>query len=177
MSMNRVALLPNVYMMFSTFANGGTPSWTAVIAVTAILDLAAVAALAWATSRAGNDSVSDGMVFGLWLIATLLLSPLAWRHELVLLFPVFLFTYVAAMRILSKDHPFARTGLAAGAILICICASVELIHALPDLHPQMLTALLVSFIGTILILRSWIAAEPSMRSALAAPRNATATNQ
>jgi hypothetical protein len=35
----------------------------------------------------------------------------------------------------------------------------------------MLSALL-SFIGTMLILRSWIAAEPSMRSALAVPRTA-----
>jgi hypothetical protein len=130
------SLLPSVYTMLSALANRGTPSWTAVIAITSILDLMVIAALVWATLRAESDSVSDGIVFGLWLTAMLLLSPLAWSHELVLLFPTFLFAGLAATRIVAEGRPFARWQLTVGASLLGACASVELIHVLPDFRQQ-----------------------------------------
>jgi hypothetical protein len=123
-----------------------------------ILDLGIIAVLFWATSRAANDSVSDGLVFGLWLIAMLLLSPLSWRPELPLLFPAYIFAAVAILR-LSIGRAFTGIELVAGTILIGLCASVELVKALPDFRPQTLTAVL-TFIGTTIILRCWIDAEP-----------------
>jgi hypothetical protein len=69
-----------------------------------------------------------------------------------------------ALRVSIEGRAFNGAGFVAGIILIGICAAVELIKALPDFRPQTLTAL-VTFAGTALILRSWIDAEPSIRSA------------
>jgi hypothetical protein len=132
--------------------------WIAVIAVTLILDIGVVAVLLWVTSRAANDSVSDGLVFGLWLIAMVLVSPLAYWSELVLLFPAYIFASVAAWRLSISGRAFPGLGFVAGAILIGTCAAIELIKALPYFQPRLLAALLI-FIGATIILRSWIDAE------------------
>jgi hypothetical protein len=156
-STNSIALLPNVCTWCASLAKGGAPPWIAVIAITLILDIGVVTVLCWATSRAGNDSVSDGLVFGLWLIAMVLISPLAFWSELVLLFPAYIFASVAAWRLSVSGQAFPGLGVVAGAILIGICAAVELVKALPDFQPHMLEALLI-FIATTTILRSWIGA-------------------
>jgi hypothetical protein len=161
-SKNSVALLPNIYSWSASLAKGGAPPWMAVIAVTLILDIGLAAVLFWATSNAANDSISDGLVFGLWLIAMALISPLAFWSELVMLFPAYIFASVAAWRLSISGRAFPGLGVVAGAILIGICAAVELLKALPDFQPHMLEALLI-FIATTTILRSWIGA--SQRSA------------
>ncbi len=163
LSMDHTALLPSVYAWCASLAKGGAPSWIAVIAVTAILDAGIMAVLFWATFRAANDSISDGLVFGLWLIAMVLVAPLAWRAELVLLFPAYIFASVTVWRVSIEGRAFNGVGFVAGAILIGICAAVELFKALPDFQPQTLTALL-TFVGTALILRSWTDTELPIRS-------------
>jgi hypothetical protein len=161
-SKNSVALLPNVYAWSASLAKGGAPPWMAVIAVTLILDIGLAAVLFWATSNAANDSVSDGLVFGLWLVAMVVVSPLAFWSELVMLFPAYIFASIAAWRLSSSGRAFPGLGVVAGALLIGMCAAVELVKALPDFQPHMLEALLI-FIATPTILRSWIGA--SQRSA------------
>jgi len=156
-SVNHVALLPSVYGWCASLAKTGEPSWIVVIAVCMILDMGIMVVLFWATSTKANDSISDGLVFALWLTAMLLISPLAWRSELVLIFPAYLFASIAVLRASIDGSAFTRAGFLVGTILIGICAAIELIKALPDFQPQTLTALLV-FIGTTLILRSWNAA-------------------
>jgi hypothetical protein len=157
-SMNHVALLPSVYAWCASFAKAGEPPWIVVIVGCMILDLGIMAVLFWATSTAANDSISDGLVFALWLNAMVLISPLSWRSELVLIFPAYLFASIAALRALDDARAFTRMGFLLGTILIGTCAAIELIKALPDFQPQTLTALLV-FIGTTIILRSWNAAQ------------------
>jgi hypothetical protein len=157
-SMDHVALLPSVYGWCASLAKTGEPSWIVVIAVCMILDMGIMVALFWATSTKANDSISDGLVFALWLTAMLLVSPLAWRSELVLLFPAYLFASIAALRASINGSAFTRMGFLVGTILVAICAAIELAKALPDFKPQTLTALLV-FIGTMIILRSWNAAQ------------------
>jgi hypothetical protein len=87
-----------------------------------------------------------------------LISPLSWRSELVLIFPAYLFASIAALRALDDARAFTRMGFLLGTILIGACAAIELIKGLPDFQPQTLTALVV-FIGTTIILRSWNAAQ------------------
>ena len=161
-STNSIALLPNIYVWSASLAKGGAPPWMAVIAVTLILDIGLAAVLFWATSNAANDSVSDGLVFGLWLVAMVVVSPLAFWSELVMLFPAYIFASIAAWRLSNSGRAFPGLGVVAGAILIGICAAVELVKALPDFRPHMLEALLI-FIATTTILKSWIGA--SQRSA------------
>lgn len=160
-SKNHVALLPSVYAWCASLGVGGAPRWVVVIAVTVILDIGIMAVLFWETSRAANDSISDGLVLSLWLIAVVLLSPLAWRGDLVMLFPAYIFTLVAASRVSIEGRVFTGMGFAAGAILIGFCAVAELRKS-GDFRPQTMTALL-TFIGTAIILRSWIDAEEPVR--------------
>jgi hypothetical protein len=161
-STNSIALLPNVCTWCSSLAKEGAPPWIAVIAITLILEIGVVTVLCWAISRAGNDSIADGLVFGLWLIAMVLISPLAFWSELVLLFPAYIFASVAAWRLSISGRACPGLGVVTGAILIGICAAVELVKALPDFQPHILEALLV-FIATTIILRSWINAESAVR--------------
>jgi hypothetical protein len=161
-STNSIALLPNVGTWCTSLARGGAPPWIAVIAVTLILEIGVVTVLCWATSKAGNDSVSDGLVFALWLIAMVLISPLAFWSELVLLFPAYIFAWVAVWRLSISGRAFPGLGVVAGAIMIGICAAVELVRALPDFQPHILEALLI-FIASTIILRSWINAESAVR--------------
>jgi hypothetical protein len=161
-STNSIALLPNVYAWCASLAKGGAPPWMAVIAVTLILDMGVMAVLFWATSTAENDSISDGLVFGLWLVAMVLVSPLAFWSELVLLFPAYIFASIAAWRLSNSGRAFPGFAVVVAVILIGACAAVELVKALPDFRPHMLEALLI-FISTTIIFRSWIDAESAVR--------------
>ena len=88
-----------------------------------------------------------------------LMSPLGWRSELVLLFPAYIFASMAALRLATERRALPGMGFVAGTTLIATCAVVELVKALPDFRPQTLTAVL-TFIGTAIILKSWIDAAP-----------------
>jgi uncharacterized membrane protein YgdD (TMEM256/DUF423 family) len=86
-----------------------------------------------------------------------MVSPLSWLHDLILLFPLFLFSALNAPRMLEIWR--SRTGadlIAAGALFAVSIAS-ELIGTVPNPNPQLILAMLV-FAGSLLILRARIAA-------------------
>ena len=68
----------------------------AVWGLSALIDLSllSIAVAATLTGR-GRDDL-DGFVFGLWVALALLLSPLAWEQDTLLLLPAYLFALLAA---------------------------------------------------------------------------------
>jgi Glycosyltransferase family 87 len=123
----------------------------AVWGITALIDLAllAIAAAATITTQARADL--DGLVFGLWVALALLMSPLAWIAETLLLVPLFLFGMIAAWEGLQSSEPAGNFGLIAGATTLAICIVTELIKAVP--HPGF-AMLLAAYLGAALILRT-----------------------
>jgi hypothetical protein len=141
------SILPNVYRLASYFSAPAAPSWPLIGAITAVLDLIIVAVLAFATLRASTEE--DGLVFGMWLAAAVLLSPLAWRHELVLLFPAYLFAYQAAVRIFSSGISYA--GLAA-LVPVIVCLVGEIQGGLPSIGPRVLIPIVLLAACAILVI-------------------------
>src|SRR5208282_3371182 len=105
----------------------------AVFGFTALIDLAllAIAAAATITSRRRADL--DGLLFGLWVALALLMSPLAWIHETILLLPLYLFGMLAAWDGLRPREGVRQIGLIAGGAILAICIVTALIKAVP--HP------------------------------------------
>jgi hypothetical protein len=87
-----------------------TPSWWSVFASTAALNLLLIMAAALETIAAREQGL-DGIYFGLWLALGLLLAPIAWHHEIVLLFPLYLFGGLSVSRVLSKGSLTSDGGL------------------------------------------------------------------
>ena len=75
------------------------------LGIAALIDLAllAIAAAATITSRERADL--DGLVFGMWVALALLMSPLAWIEETLLLLPLFLFGLIAAWQGYQSREP------------------------------------------------------------------------
>jgi hypothetical protein len=122
-----------------------------VLAITALIDLVllAVAAMATITSR-GRDDL-DGLVFGMWLALALLMSPLAWMAEMLLLLPVYLFGTLAAWQGFQQRDASRRVMLIAGTAILTACIVTALIKAVP--HPGF-WAVLGAYISAALIVRA-----------------------
>jgi len=121
-----------------------------VLAITALIDLVllAVAATATITSR-GRDDL-EGLVFGLWVALALLMSPLAWMAEMLLLLPAYLFGMLAAWKGFQQ-RASRHVMLIAGAALLAACIVTALIKAVP--HPGF-WAVLAAYIGAALIVHA-----------------------
>jgi hypothetical protein len=121
-----------------------------VLAITALIDLVllAVAATATITSR-GRDDL-EGLVFGLWVALALLMSPLAWMAEMLLLLPAYLFGMLAAWKGFQQ-RASRHVTLIAGAALLAACIVTALIKAVP--HPGF-WAVLAAYISAALIVRA-----------------------
>jgi hypothetical protein len=121
-----------------------------VLAITALIDLVllAVAAAATITSRERNDL--DGLVFGMWVALALLISPLAWMAEMLLLLPAYLFGMLAAWKGFQQSASRHVT-LIAGAAILSACIVTALIKAVP--HPGF-WAVLAAYISIALIFRA-----------------------
>jgi len=121
-----------------------------VLAITALIDLVllAVAATATITSR-GRDDL-EGLVFGLWVALALLMSPLAWMAEMLLLLPAYLFGMLAAWKGFQQSASRHVT-LIAGAAILSACIVTALIKAVP--HPGF-WAVLAAYISIALIFRA-----------------------
>ena len=121
-----------------------------VLAITALIDLVllAVAAAATITSRERNDL--DGLVFGMWVALALLMSPLAWMAEMLLLLPAYLFGMLAAWKGFQQSASRHVT-LIAGAAILSACIVTALIKAVP--HPGF-WAVLATYISVALIVRA-----------------------
>jgi hypothetical protein len=138
---------------------GGAPPVIAVWGFTALIDLALIAIAAAATITSRERADLDGLVFGLWVALALLMSPLAWIEETLLLLPLFLFGLLAAWQGFHSRDP-AETiganigenlGLIAGAATLVICIVTEVIKAVP--HPGF-PMLLAAYLAAALILRT-----------------------
>ena len=124
---------------------------SAVIAITAIIDVALLAVAAEATRISRGRADLDGLLFGLWIALALLMSPLAWIQETLLLIPAYLFGILAAWHGLQRRESARRTALIAGSVILAGCIATALIKALP--HPGF-AMLLASYFGAVLIFRA-----------------------
>jgi hypothetical protein len=123
----------------------------AVWGFTALIDLAllAIAAAATITSRGRADL--DGLLFGLWIALALLMSPLAWEVDTLLLLPAYLFGLLAAWQGFQPREGARHVALLAGSAILVICIMTSLIKALP--HPGF-PVLLAAYLGAALIFRA-----------------------
>jgi len=144
------------------FAGGAQPV-IAVWGFTALIDLALIAIAAAATIASHGHADLDGLVFGLWVALALLMSPLAWIDETLLLLPLFLFGLLAAWQGFQSREPAGNVALIAGAATLVICIVTEVIKAVP--HPGF-PMLLAAYLAAALILRT------RMRSDSARPQAA-----
>ena len=132
------------------FAGGAQPV-IAVWGFTALIDLALIAIAAAATIASHGRADLDGLAFGMWVALALLMSPLAWIDETLLLLPLFLFGLLAAWHGFQSREPAGNVALIAGAATLVICIVTELIKAVP--HPG-LPMLLAAYLAAALILRT-----------------------
>jgi Glycosyltransferase family 87 len=121
-------------------------------AITALLDLALVGVAAAITVRSGGRGESDGLALGLWLALALLMSPLAWIHETILLVPLYLFGLLGVWRVIERRRRPLNWAFVVGAIMLVLCVLTDLIKALP--HPGFV-ALLAAYVSAALIFSEW----------------------
>ncbi|HEY9156494.1 glycosyltransferase family 87 protein [Candidatus Binatus sp.] len=148
-----LTVLPFVRKIVAHFA--GTTiiaaPFVAVVAITALIDLAllAIAAAATITSRERADL--DGLIFGLWIALALLMSPLAWIPETLLLLPAYWFGMLAAWDGFQSREAARQIALIAGAAMLAGCIATALIKAAP--HPGF-PVLLAAYLSAALIFRA-----------------------
>jgi hypothetical protein len=93
----------------------------------------------------------DGLLFGMWVALALLISPLAWIHETLLLIPAYLFGTLAAWNGFQRSEVTRQIFLIAGSVILAGCIASALIKAMP--HPGF-AMLLASYFGAALIFRA-----------------------
>ena len=123
----------------------------AVFAITALIDLALLAIAAAATITGRERADLDGLIFGLWVALALLMSPLAWIPETLLLLPAYLFGMLAAWDGFQPREAARQIALIAGAAMLAACIATALIKAVP--HPGF-PVLLAAYLGAALIFRA-----------------------
>jgi glycosyl transferase family 87 len=135
--------------------NAGEPLF-AVWGFTALIDLALLA-IAVAATLTGRDRADlDGLVFGLWVALALLMSPLAWSQDTLLLIPAYLFGVIAAWEGFQRREPGGNIALIAGVAILAACIAAGLIKAVP--HPGF-PLVLAAYLGAALIFVSRIRTE------------------
>ncbi len=107
--------------------------FVAVVAITALFDLVLLAIAATATIASRDRTDLDGLLFGLWVALALLMSPLAWIPETLLLLPAYLFGMLAAFSGFQRREALRQIPLIAGAAILTACIATALIKAVP--HP------------------------------------------
>lgn len=135
---------------FSGTRGAGEPFF-AVWGFTALFDFAllAIAIALTTTGRARSDL--DGLLFGLWVALAILLSPLAWSQDILLLLPACVFGILAAWDGYEVAEPSGTAALLAGAAMLSVCVVTSLIKAVP--HPGFLIVL-ITYLGAALIFRA-----------------------
>lgn len=123
----------------------------AVLGLTALADLALLAIAAAATITGRERADLDGLLFGLWVALALLMSPLAWIPETLLLLPAYLFGMLAARGGFQPGAGARLVALIAGAAMLAIGIVTALIKAVP--HPGF-PVLLAAYLGAALIFRA-----------------------
>jgi hypothetical protein len=123
----------------------------AVLGFTALIDLALLAIAAAATITGRERADLDGLIFGLWVALALLMWPLAWIPETLLLLPAYLFGMLAAWDGFQPREAARQIALIAGAAMLAACIATALIKAVP--HPGF-PVLLAAYLGAALIFRA-----------------------
>jgi hypothetical protein len=110
----------------------------AVWGLTVLIDLVLIAIAAAATIVGRGRADLDDLAFGLWVALAVLMSPLAWRQDFILLLPAYIF------------------GLIAGSAMLAFPILSALIKAVPGPSFPMLLA---TYLGAALIFRARIRSE------------------
>jgi hypothetical protein len=140
----------------------------AVWGLTALIDLVLIAIAAAATTKTRGRADLDDLVFGLWVALAVLMSPLAWRQDFLLLLPAWLFGLMAAWDGFQPREPTRNLALIAGGAMLAICIVSALIKAVPGPSFPMLLA---AYLGAALIFRARIRSEsPSAEAQIARDR-------
>jgi hypothetical protein len=146
-----LAILLNAYSAVAALKLPPASQALWALAVYVLLAACTFAAAAWVTSRFTGSRDVDGICFSLWLLTSLLVSPIAWNHELTLILPLYMF--VAAY---LTQHPefisTLETGLFSSATLGFVIPyySTQVRHA----HIYFI-ALLIQYTAALMIIHSW----------------------
>ena len=130
----------------------------AVFGFTALIDVILLAIVAMATIRGRERDDLDGLLFGLWVALALLMSPLGWERDTVLLLPAYIFGLYAAWDGFDPREPAGQLALIGGAAILAMCIVSALIKAAP--HPGF-PVLLGTYLGAALVFRARMRSEPS----------------
>jgi hypothetical protein len=148
-----ITVLPFVRRSVAHFAGTtiATEPLLAVWGLTALIDFAllAIAVAATITGR-GRDDL-DGLLFGMWIALALLMSPLAWEQDMLLLIPSYVYGLLAAWQGFQLREAGWNIALIAGSAMLVSCIVSALIKAVP--HPGF-PMLLAAYLGAALILRA-----------------------
>jgi len=128
----------------------------AVWALTALIDLVLIAIAAAATITGRGRAVLDDLAFGLWVALAVLMSPLAWRQDFILLLPACLFGLIAALQGFQPRAPTRNLALLAGSAMLAYCVASALIKAVPS---PGFPVLLSAYLGAALIFRERMRSE------------------
>ena len=128
----------------------------AVWAATALIDLVLIAIAAAATITGRGRADLDDLAFGLWAALAVLMSPLAWRQDFLLLLPACLFGLIAAWQGFQPREPTRNLALTAGSAMLAYCVVSALIKAVPG---PGFPILLSAYLGAALIFRERMRSE------------------
>jgi hypothetical protein len=128
----------------------------AVWGFTALIDLALLAIAIEATIAGRGRADLDDLVFALWVALALMISPLAWERDILLLVPVYLFGLIAAWQGFQTHEPSRKIAMIAGSTMLAICIASGLIKAIP--RPGF-SLLLAAYLGAALIFYARLRAE------------------
>jgi hypothetical protein len=123
---------------------------------TALIDLALLAIAVAATIAGRARADLDGLLFGLWVSVALLMSPLGWEQDTLLLLPAYLFGLLAAREGFHPHEASRQPALIAGAAILALCIVSALVKAVP--HPGF-PVLLAAYLGAALIFRARVLRE------------------
>ena len=137
----------------------------AVWGLTALIDLLLIAIAAAATIAAQGRADLDDLAFGLWVALAVLMSPLAWRQDFILLLPACLFGLTAAWQGFEPRESTRNIGLIAGSAMLAFSIVSALIKAMPGPSFPMLLA---AYLGAALIFRERMRSESPHAEAPAA---------
>jgi hypothetical protein len=113
----QVSALSKVYMVFiSLSASTAGPMSIVIIGLVAIIDATLIGLCARSTISASSSAEADGLSMSLGLAAELLVSPVAWHHELVLLIPLYFFSAAIIASMLLNSTRVDRQFYAGAAI-------------------------------------------------------------
>jgi glycosyl transferase family 87 len=120
------------------------------LAATAVACLAMIAAAARATWQSRGRVELDVMCLGIWIGAALMISPLAWAHELPLMFPIWL----GAAAAIARGSEWRTAGVALLVIGLVLIYVTYFASALRREHLFFIAAI-ATYAGACLAVTRW----------------------